>query len=826
MLTAAQKKKNVCIVVSDLEAAYDSGSKLIQRALHDAAQEVGRMEINITPVNLESQEIYDILRKRLFASLPNQDDVAEVASIYAEHLGEAARAKSVERSAEALASEIEGTYPFHPSFKSIVALFKENEKFKQTRGLMELVSRLLLSVWEGSEDVYLMGAQHFDLSIGEVREKLSEISGMRDVIARDLWDSAGGAHAQEIDSSRGTPYAKQVGTLLLAASLSTAVNSVKGLSESELLQCLIDPLHKASDFRPALEELKKSAWYLHQTGEGRHYFDRQENLTKKLQGYAEKAPQNKVDELIRDALQKMFQPGSKEAYEAVLPLPELDEAKDHLKRHRTLLIIDPDGKIPPRVMENFYQNLLEKNNILILTGERSTMGDVEKAARHLYAARKAEGEMGENHPHKKELEEKITHYQHDFQSCILGVFDKLLFPAWVNDKDDLRSKPLNGSYSTDKPYNGEAQIIKTLTEDPLKLYTDIPQNFDALKSRAEQILFGPQEDAQRSTLQNNLKIKTRMPWLPTSKGFDRLADEAFKRGAWEDLQNGYITRKPREKTTEIMITPESHPDDEGRVRLRVAAVHAGNAYRIHYAEEGEVSPESPVLTDDVLSTRALKVQLLAVDPSGKHKTGSPKSWQNSLVLRHAFDASKRTMELFVAPRGTIRYTLDGSEPRNGTEYTAPLHLGSEAGTVYVFGECQGLEARSNFPFPKADEKGSREVLIDPLKPAELRGNPFKSFDTAARIYRFFELGRQKGLTFSGVWFSVGSGEGNISLTMGDIKLSPDKMQQLLSELQSFVEPQAPLVLKFKKAYAQTGHDMKQFIQELELEVQEGEIFQA
>ncbi|WP_236759821.1 DUF499 domain-containing protein [Acinetobacter junii] len=189
MLTAAQKKKNVCIVVSDLEAAYDTGGKLIQRALDDATQELGRAEVSITPVNLESNEIYEILRKRLFSSLPNKNEISEIASIYAARLSEAARAKTVERSAEALASDIESTYPFHPSFKSIVALFKENEKFKQTRGLMELVSRLLKSVWESNEDIYLIGAQHFDLSIHEVREKLAEISEMRDVIARDLWDS-------------------------------------------------------------------------------------------------------------------------------------------------------------------------------------------------------------------------------------------------------------------------------------------------------------------------------------------------------------------------------------------------------------------------------------------------------------------------------------------------------------------------------------------------------------------------------------------------------------------------------------------------------------
>ena len=69
-----------------------------------------------------------------------------------------------------------------------------------------------------------------------------------------------------------------------------------------MLECLIDPIRQASDFRAAFTELHKAAWYLHQTQEGRSYFDRQENLTKKLQGYADKAPQNKVDELIRHRL--------------------------------------------------------------------------------------------------------------------------------------------------------------------------------------------------------------------------------------------------------------------------------------------------------------------------------------------------------------------------------------------------------------------------------------------------------------------------------------------------------------------------------------------
>jgi hypothetical protein len=88
---------------------------------------------------------------------------------------------------------------------------------------------LLKSVWERQDnDVFLIGPQHFDLSIAEVRDKLTEISGMRDVIAKDLWDVQQSAHAQVIDLQTGKEAATQLGSLLLTASLSTAVNAVKG----------------------------------------------------------------------------------------------------------------------------------------------------------------------------------------------------------------------------------------------------------------------------------------------------------------------------------------------------------------------------------------------------------------------------------------------------------------------------------------------------------------------------------------------------------------------------------------------------------------------
>jgi hypothetical protein len=821
MLTAAQKKKNVCIVVSDLEAAYDTGGKLIQRALKDATQEIGRAEISITPVNLESNEIYEILRKRLFLKLPDNAEISDIASVYASRLAEAAKAKTVERSAEALTNDIESTYPFHPAFKSIVALFKENEKFKQTRGLMELVSRLLKSVWESSDDIYLIGAQHFDLSIYDVREKLAEISSMRDVISRDLWDSIDSAHAQTIDLNSGNNYAKQVGTLLLTASLSTAIHSVKGLTESEMLECLIDPNHQGSDYLTAFNELQKSAWYLHQTQEGRNYFSHQENLTKKLQGYADKAPENKVDELIRHRLDEMYKPVTKEAYEKVLSLPEMDYAEAALKTGRALLIISPDGKTPPGVVTHFFKDLVNKNNVLVLTGDKSSIASIEKAARHVYAVKKADNEISASHPQRKELDEKKAQYEQDFQTTVLSVFDKLLFPGYQHGEDVLRHKALDSTYPSNEPYNGERQVVKTLTADPIKLYTQISENFDALRARVESLLFGTQDEARKTDILDKMKQKTQMPWIP-SRGFDQLAIEAYQRGVWEDLGNGFLTKKPKPKTTEVIISEDSSPDDSGTVRLKIDVANAGNSPRIHYAEDSEVSENSPVLSENTLSTKALRVQFLAVDPTGKNLTGTPKTWENRLTLRNEFDDCYRTVKLFVAPKGAIKYTLDGSEARNGMDYSGPVKLGNEETIVYVFAECEGLEAKRNFTFP---EKGSKEIPIIREKPAIYSSQKPKRLDSSSKTFEGLKIAQEKNIEFEQVSLTLGSSPKTIYLSFGEMKLNADFIKKELQHLQTLLNPDAPVIMTFKKAYTQTGFDLEQFARQAGIEIENGEVEQ-
>ena len=130
-------------------------------------------------MELASQEIYEILRKRLFKKLPAKSVIDSVATAYAGALSEAVKSKSIAKSAEQIAEEIHGAYPFHPSVKHVIALFKENQSYRQTRGLMQFVSKMIKSAWtQPVNNIYLIGCQHLNLNLMDVREEINKIGNL------------------------------------------------------------------------------------------------------------------------------------------------------------------------------------------------------------------------------------------------------------------------------------------------------------------------------------------------------------------------------------------------------------------------------------------------------------------------------------------------------------------------------------------------------------------------------------------------------------------------------------------------------------------------
>lgn len=313
MLSAALKCPKVCIVLSNLSGSYENASRDLHKAIGNFVQVAGRQAKGITPVELGSSEIYEILRKRLFKKWGDDAVRDAIADAYGKAITEAVQAKSVGKSAEQVKDEIYASYPFHPALKNVVALFKENEKYCQTRGLMQFVARIIKSVWEKpSGDVFLIGPQHLDLNIADVREEVNRIApSLQSAIAQDI-AAGGSASAEEIDAAMGSDTGSQVAALLLTSSLSDSLDSVKGLSQPHMLEILVAPYRNVAEFQDAFEQLRGRSWYLHKKDGDVWYFSDLENLRKRIDSVAAKAPTGKVEEHVRQQLTQIFQPKARQ----------------------------------------------------------------------------------------------------------------------------------------------------------------------------------------------------------------------------------------------------------------------------------------------------------------------------------------------------------------------------------------------------------------------------------------------------------------------------------------------------------------------------------
>jgi hypothetical protein len=824
MLSAASKKSNVCIVISDLAAAYEQGSHLIQHALTDAKGELGRQEFPITPVDLTGNEIYEIIRKRLFLSLPSKSVIQEIANAYAEKLIEASKIKLTTNTVENLASEIEKTYPFHPSLKNVIALFKENEKFKQTRGLIELISRLLKSVWENKEaNIFLIGPQHFDLSIEEVREKINEISEMRDVISNDIWNSNNSSKAQLVDLSAEVPnnYAQQISRILLTSSLSTSVNNIQGLTRENLIEYLLTPYEDPNDYITSFEQYLKESWYLHKKNDGRYYFAIQENLTKMLQSYASDAQEHVITEIKQQRIKDLFKPNRKHVYDSILaPGTSVEQCIDTIKSKRVLMVIEPEvlGKIPPDIISGIFNTISQKNNILVLTGGATSMATLNDAAKNVYAIKKAKTHIREGHAHYAELEEKSKQYQKDLTDTAISLFDKVIIPIFDKKTNTtiLTHRNLSAQNSA-IGFDGEEQIEKVLANPPKKFLSDLDSEFDFIKEKMETLLWKNGSNEERWVdIQDSAKEHAGMIWLPPNS-LEKIKTIAISRGFWEDLGTGVITKKPTKKKTSAQVTIERDRNDDGLYELKIEPIDAGKIPNIYYAEDDVVSFNSNKIGNDgILKTKAMIIQFLIEDKTGNYETGETIIYKQPPKIR--IKENGRNRELLVVPiESNLKYTLNGSNPRDGIVYNGRFSVPDEGCTILAYAEKNGIETQENFKVSQLS-KNSQEIEIKQDKPVEWISEIPQKIDNTGKVFQSLTKAKDKDIKFKNdIYIKITDSQNlkNISFTAKTMEYSPQELEDIINLLIKNI--QNPVItFKFNSIEVPIGYNLKDFFESLDM----------
>jgi hypothetical protein len=218
----------------------------------------------------------------------------------------------------------------------------------------------------------------------------------------------------------------------------------------------------------------------------------------------------------------------------------------------------------------------------------------------------------------------------------------------------------------------------------------------------------------------------------------------------------------------------------------------------------------------------LHVNFLVCEPSGQYETGDPVVWTNSLVLRNRFEQNKRQVELFVAPRGEIRYTLDGSEPRSGTLYEGPVSIGDGEVLLRAFATADGLETKADFRFPA---KGRKGVQIDDTKPARLVSRTGHKLDSRASTFEGLKQAGDKGVAFEIVTLDIGQGAQTARIMVGELRVDAAFLTLLLEKVLDKFPPDTPVTMSFRRAHFASGHDLKQFCESLALQLTQGSVEQ-
>ena len=818
LYSAALKLDRCVVVVASLDAAYDEARKVLGGQLKDIQKETARGAKSITPVDLNTGEIYDILRKRLFTKLPDPkgEEVERVANAFSATYTEGVRGKALAKSAEQLADEIVGSYPFHPGYKDILALFKENEKFRQTRGLIQFTANLLRGIWGAKEsEIFLVGAQYLDFADQEARDQVKEIErSLESALANDVYDTDGSSHAQHIDAERNDRSASQVATLLFISSLSDNTDGIRGLPRDTIIEYLVAPGQEPTQFIEAFDKLRDRCWYLHRREGDRWYFSDIANVRKQIEDKVTKIPQDRIDDEMRRRLEDIFRPANKLAYSEIVVLPRVSEV-NLTPSKRTCLVLSPDAKSPPEAAARFFDDVIYKNAFCIVTGDGTRLGSAEGNVRRLLAIEAVAHVISETPRHQKELEEEREASEINLNSAIKSLFNTVWYPqsGW------LKSARIDLGHHQDKGViRGEQAVEAALRGSGAKKLVDIdPDRVEGLIQRCEEQLFPSGQSRTRWTdIIERAASNPRWIWLPP-KGLDEIKAAALADERWRE-ENGYVDKNPPAPQPMVKVTRIDNDEATGESTLEITAIHAGSAPEIRVAATPDDLAQADPIDGVQHKTNEAELWVQARNPD-TGEVSEPERWSGSIHITHERqdNAGVWRVILDAKPDAELRWNTTGINPKDGTVYDGtPIEIdGSNRTTLYVYAVKGGVTAEKRFNF---DAVGTQRQIIDE-QPARVRDDfPFASQGDVQRLLRASRS--NPDIIFGGISMTVGSNENTLRTRSGsDVRLTGVDLETMIDGMRAALgDDQAEVQLRFREVEFPDGYTLRDFADQVGINI--------
>ncbi|MCS7017121.1 MAG: DUF499 domain-containing protein [Gemmatales bacterium] len=286
---------------SPIEVCSES-SEAAERLFQYVKKVFGRVELVETPV--AQDEVFGVLRRRLFRSLGNEREHKRVVEAYQSYYEEHARFfPDLLRSPE-YKNRMLAAYPFHPALIDLLyERWGPHPRFQRTRGALRLLALVLRRLWDQRPGhALLIQPHHVDLADRHIRGEVVQLldGGFDAIITGDVVERAG-----LIERALGGEYVRErlgrgAATCALLSSVATGSRD-KGATEDEIRTALLRPELTPAMVSEVLSRLREELWYLRYR-DRRYYFTARPNLNKVILDYEEELAQD--EERLRQELQR------------------------------------------------------------------------------------------------------------------------------------------------------------------------------------------------------------------------------------------------------------------------------------------------------------------------------------------------------------------------------------------------------------------------------------------------------------------------------------------------------------------------------------------
>lgn len=752
----------VAVVVSDLQKDWEQGHEDLARimrsnvnlggTIQSADNEMSKGAVSISPVDNTKDELYAILRKRLFKDIKiTPKEKKAVIDAYFAELQTAKKAGLVERALPTIREELEVSYPFHFSTKHLIETFNDNPGFQKTRDVIRLMASIVRAIWsKGPSEVdrhTLLSLASPDLNVSAVSARFKEINGpLEGALQTDIAND-GTSFAESLMPDTGglsLPAAKWI----YAASLSAV--RPRGLSKEEIAEYLAAPGVDLSGLVTALEELARNCWYLDQLRSGRFFFNKVKNLNAQLNTYVKTCSDHDRDQVIEDKLTEMFEPREKRCYQRIAIHPDL--SKVTLERDKTTLVICHHDA----AYQKFFDSEKYKNRVAILTlVDPAGLVRIRNHARRLWAIAQVLTDMSKDDAQFEKAKNERTNIQTDLFLAVRSVYARLLYPlgdpATGDSKfaettlldsyqDDTVGKQVK--YENTNATKGELVMESTLRSVakfhvvPPATGADKVKGFKSLRNRTEQFLFPSSGRASWDQILDAAGSRGIMVWVEPGT-MDRMKEALLTAGEWRD-QAGQVMKPPFEEVTGVSI---EHTRDPKTGRITTTDIKLFHADTLYVSADG--GPPKKIKHDEAFISDAMVLVFQAKDCTGKNKEGKGYRIENHIDLKHDFLPSStpghRTLKIgVVPPDAKVKWTANSSDPaNNGVSYPAKGIEVKEGATVKVYAEKASVHTDIAIPVPKEeDDDGGKGKVGPPLdlgKPATLAGKALPEMGLVSRL---------------------------------------------------------------------------------------------